>query len=217
MIKRILTIIMIMGIAGTMMACGHKHTFSEATCTSAKTCIDCGETEGEPLGHTWVEADCETPKTCSVCGTTEGEALGHSVDVGVCSVCNKIANEDLLNEVFDYFGKASAASTSAVNDVNAADVSSLSNTYDQIVKAEKELNSVESNMQMVYDLCGEYEGLKEIKNAAKAILDDIPSNLSGKDQDQIISWLTDYADYLKTCSSSFSVIAQYASTLSDAK
>ena len=58
-------------------ACGHKHTFADATCTTPKTCNECGEIEGEALGHTWVEATCENPKTCSICNLTEGNPLEH--------------------------------------------------------------------------------------------------------------------------------------------
>ena len=54
------------------------HDFAAADCDTAKTCKNCGATEGEALGHTWSEADCDTAKTCTVCGATEGEALGHT-------------------------------------------------------------------------------------------------------------------------------------------
>ena len=54
------------------------HKWNDATCTEAKTCSVCGETEGEALGHNWNDATCTEAKTCSVCGATEGEALGHS-------------------------------------------------------------------------------------------------------------------------------------------
>ena len=58
---------------GTVLA----HDFADATCTAPKTCKVCGVTEGAALGHDWADADCDTPKTCKVCGATEGEALGH--------------------------------------------------------------------------------------------------------------------------------------------
>ena len=69
------------------------HVWFAATCTTPKTCSECGETEGEALGHTWVEATCTTPKTCSACKETEGEALGHTWEEATteapqtCSVC----------------------------------------------------------------------------------------------------------------------------------
>lgn len=59
-------------------ACGHEHTFSEATCTTPKTCTECNEVEGEALGHTWLEATTEAPKTCESCGLTDGEPLAKS-------------------------------------------------------------------------------------------------------------------------------------------
>jgi len=77
----------------SLTACGHEHTFTDATCTAPMTCSECGITEGEALGHTWVEATCDTAMTCSMCGITEGEALGHTwVDATcdtakTCSVC----------------------------------------------------------------------------------------------------------------------------------
>ena len=39
-----------------LSACGCDHRFTEATCTTAKTCTVCGETEGEALGHLKGEA-----------------------------------------------------------------------------------------------------------------------------------------------------------------
>lgn len=56
-----------------LCACKHEHVWTEATCTTPKTCSACGETEGEPLGHSWKEATYNAPKTCTVCGATEGE------------------------------------------------------------------------------------------------------------------------------------------------
>ncbi len=85
----------------TLFAGCHTHNWSEATCTKPKTCIDCGDTEGEPLGHLWSDATCTTPKTCSRCGATEGEALGHDwkdatcTEAKTCSRCG-VAKGDAL-------------------------------------------------------------------------------------------------------------------------
>lgn len=96
---------------GTLAACGCDHDWREATCTTAKSCTNCSETEGEPLGHDWQEANCEDPKTCVRCGKTEGDALGHSVETwkvtkkstcvkqgtkeGTCSVCGETVKKSL--------------------------------------------------------------------------------------------------------------------------
>ena len=70
------------------------HDWNPATCTAAKTCKICGETEGKLAAHTWTEttaavsATCEAAgktavKTCSVCKKAEGgeeiAALGHDM------------------------------------------------------------------------------------------------------------------------------------------
>ena len=84
-----------------LCACKHEHVWTEATCTTPKTCSACGETEGEPLGHSWKEATCEAPKTCSVCGETEGEPKGHTWQEATCEaaktciLCGKTEGEAL--------------------------------------------------------------------------------------------------------------------------
>lgn len=61
-----------------LSACGCAHeNWIDANCDTPKTCADCGETEGAPLGHSWLAADCDTPKTCENCSATEGEPTGH--------------------------------------------------------------------------------------------------------------------------------------------
>jgi hypothetical protein len=99
-----------LAICGMLLAgCGHEHTWVEATCTTPRTCSECGETEGDVAEHTWVEATCTAPKTCSVCGTTEGEALGHTLteanyqQAATCTVCGETVGEPLEAE-FDREG-----------------------------------------------------------------------------------------------------------------
>ena len=37
--------------------------------------------------HEYTDADCTTPKTCALCGITRGNALGHDYAEGICSRC----------------------------------------------------------------------------------------------------------------------------------
>ena len=67
----------------------HEHTWTNATCTTAKTCSDCGLTEGEALGHDFDAANCTSPKTCAICDATEGEALGHDMQPATCASASK--------------------------------------------------------------------------------------------------------------------------------
>ena len=85
------------------------HEWQDATCTSPKTCILCGKTEGEALDHGWQAATCTTMQSCRVCGATKGTPLGHTpgqwdetVDIlnacqhreRVCTVCGTVLNSD---------------------------------------------------------------------------------------------------------------------------
>lgn len=73
----------------TCMLCGETqgeqgyHDWSNATCTTPKTCSVCGLTDGEALSadksHTWIEATCAAPKTCTVCGAEEGTPIEHTL------------------------------------------------------------------------------------------------------------------------------------------
>jgi len=80
----------------TFTGCVHEHTFSNANCTTPKTCTSCGETEGVALGHAWKDATCTEPKTCKTCNVTEGSAIGHNMSNGFCTKCDytslKISN-----------------------------------------------------------------------------------------------------------------------------
>ncbi len=66
------------------VSCGHSHVWEDATCVRPKMCVECEDTEGEPLGHQWQEASCEKPRTCSVCGEEDGSALGHMWIAATC-------------------------------------------------------------------------------------------------------------------------------------
>ena len=96
----ILVIVAIIAIALIYIFTRHTHTFSEATCTTAKIC-ECGEIAGEPLGHTWVDATCTTAKTCSVCNLTEGTPLEHqwieatTENPKTCELCSLTEGEPL--------------------------------------------------------------------------------------------------------------------------
>ena len=87
------------------MNCGHENTVEDpntqlphawlpATCEAAKTCADCGATEGKPLPHTWEDATCLDAKYCLICGVKEGKALGHDWSKPTCltpATCSRCA------------------------------------------------------------------------------------------------------------------------------
>lgn len=94
--KIIISIVMLLIMAAVLSGCGCKHTWTEASCITAKTCTLCSAVEGETLGHNWMEATCDTPRTCATCSLTEGEALGHDWQAATCTApktcaaCNRV-------------------------------------------------------------------------------------------------------------------------------
>lgn len=73
------------------------HHWQEATCTEPRTCIDCGKTDGEPLGHDYQGGDCCHASICVRCGASSG-ILGDHVwaeptctEPKTCTVCGKQA------------------------------------------------------------------------------------------------------------------------------
>ena len=49
--KKFLYVLLLAYLLLATTSCCWKHEWSEATCTTPKTCLKCGKTEGEPLGH----------------------------------------------------------------------------------------------------------------------------------------------------------------------
>lgn len=103
------------------MFCTHK-LWTNANCTSPRTCKSCGKTEGKPLGHEWEEATCTVPKTCQRCGKTEGKPLGHqpgswttevdyvdatSKEIRECGRCGEVVDTRNEKEITSFLGDES--------------------------------------------------------------------------------------------------------------
>ena len=91
--------------SGTEKECEHQWT--DATCTSPKTCTICGEREGSLLPHNLVDATCTDAKTCTLCNQTWGESLGHKwtpatcTEARTCMVCNVVEGDPPGHELAD--------------------------------------------------------------------------------------------------------------------
>ncbi len=93
----LLSLMMLVGAAFGFVSCEAyecSHKWTDATCTTVKTCSLCGETEGELLDHKWEGGSCTESKTCALCGAKDGVTPGHTwVDATCdeakhCSVCD---------------------------------------------------------------------------------------------------------------------------------
>ena len=52
-------------------------------------------------GHSWTDATCTAPKQCVNCGLTEGDALGHNFVDGNCTICGRANYSEGLEYKFD--------------------------------------------------------------------------------------------------------------------
>ena len=93
--KRIMAILLAFAMLFTLSACGHKHTWEDATCTTPKTCSKCGETEGEPLGHKWGEVSFEWAEDhSSVTATRVCENDASHIETETVAVSTETAGAD---------------------------------------------------------------------------------------------------------------------------
>ena len=80
-----IAIILVINFLFLLSACGCEHQWENATCLAPKTCVLCGDTEGELAEHEFAEATCTEPKTCTVCKQTLGKAKGHNLQDATCT------------------------------------------------------------------------------------------------------------------------------------
>ncbi len=106
--KKKLTVFLLIILSLLVLSgCACEHEWTEANCTTPKTCTKCEEVEGIPLGHSWMAATCSAPKTCENCGETSGEALPHTLadatceDPKTCTVCAATEGEALGHQWVD--------------------------------------------------------------------------------------------------------------------
>ena len=129
--KRFFLLFLLLFALVTFSSCSCEHEWTEANCTTPKTCSLCKETEGEALGHSWNDATCTAPKTCSVCGATEGDKLGHTWNEATCtapktcSVCGATEGDKLEHT----WNEATCAAPKTCSVCGATEGEKLEHTY----------------------------------------------------------------------------------------
>ena len=81
------------------------HNWQAATCTTPRTCTNCGITSGTVVGHLWASGNCTTPKTCVICGetgTAAGHTYAHKYDYK-CDICGAERTVDMTRPMVDMF------------------------------------------------------------------------------------------------------------------
>ena len=91
---------------GWLISCtAHTHNFTEATCSSPKTCQLCKVTEGETLPHT----DLENDHACDICEANVGKHEDTTGD-SLCEYCGEEVSADAIGKLVEFtFGNNSSA------------------------------------------------------------------------------------------------------------
>lgn len=197
-----------------LTGCGHEHTYADATCTVQRTCIECGETEGEALGHNFIDATCEQPKICDrcgeingealghdlisatceqpaickKCGQIEGNALGHTTEVGLCDNCKEYQGKDIIDEISNKL-----TSADAMSDLALTIQTSGSDVYKSFLSGLSYYEDAKEDYEAAFDLCKDYDSLSDLKEDIQDVINALPLNLAGSDLES----LNLYTDDLK--------------------
>lgn len=210
-IKGIVVLVSVLFLTG----CGHEHTFSGATCVAPRTCTECGETEGLPLGHTWEEASCISPKTCKICGITEGDVVDHAWEEATCtspkkcSVCGKTEGEKLDHNWMD--ATCETATTCSV--CGTTEGEPLGHTWLEATLQSPKTCSVCEKTEGEPKSLDDYDFLVEASHTHAAVETDINACMFSLDSDNPydVSW--DYGDawetYVDACDWSLVFDAEY--------
>lgn len=176
----------------------HTHTFADATCTTPKTCTECGATEGETLEHTYKAATCKVPKTCTICGHTEGAtvahsykdatcddakkcktcgktegfALGHSTRLGKCNRCNTLQGRTTIESVESY---CLSAANYILEGMDCFLTYSSVDVNTAITMAKTYYDLARIDLESAYDKCGNYAIFSELRTQIDTVLDSIPT------------------------------------------
>lgn len=176
-------------------ACGHEHTYSEATCTTPKTCTKCQHTEGEPLGHSYSDATCTTPKTCIRCNAIEGEALGHTVEVGTCARCNVFINKELFEEINNSIKSADSEISLCLVMFNASK-NNVNTMYKNFVNAQEYINNAVSDLEQAYEKCEDINDLSAVKKSIEAALAKTPNDVTDATRDSLRVYLDEFTQFM---------------------
>lgn len=174
--KKIIKFLPVLLMAVGLIGCGkekHEHTFTEATCTLAKTCSDCGFVEGEALGHNYSDATCTSPSKCKRCGDKKGNALGHSTTLGYCSRCKGYQGLATYNKFYEY-GTESMEYWFDAGDYIVMFASS--DRYTAMLYAKPYVEESKKEFIKLYDLCSEEPALKSACSRLKKIIDKMPTS-----------------------------------------
>lgn len=188
--KRYVYVVFVLLVIFILNGCGHEHVYSDATCTTPKTCIECDKTEGEALGHIFLEATCDTPEMCERCNFIGQEALGHTTKIGKCNNCNKFQGEDIINNILEKLTYANAQS-----DLALTVQTSGTDYYEDFLSGISYYESAKVEYESALDLCGNYPELATLRKDIQNLIDALPLTVYGSDEESLNLYFDDLTSF----------------------
>ena len=169
--KKLICLLLTTAMVVISTACSHEHEYAEATCTE--------------------------PETCTICGETKGEALGHTVDIGVCTRCQKMINRDdiekLVIHIFalnDYL--------SSFNDYIGKSYNS-SYTQDRVrycKQAADYLTKNQNELKEIANIVAKYDDFDTLNSYLKPVISMDITGPTGTDISDVSDYLDVALDYM---------------------
>ena len=125
---------------------------------------------------------------CASCQTGH-----HSVSVGVCSKCNQIVGQDLVQKIGVYLESSATRASSAA--LKLTIITDYDNFYDgfytQALKFIEDMKSINADYDNAIELCGNIPELRDLKASIIDLQSALPLSVSGSDHESFHAFTDD--------------------------
>jgi len=148
--------------------------------------------------HSWQDASCTSPRTCVKCGETEGEALGHTTDFGVCERCGESVGADEFDDAVsstigaEVFYHLALEKIENVGTIDPNDAVRFINN-----ECNPQLRRFKEKIQDAAEACGDNPNLADYKQALLDTADAVPSDVASSSDAN--SWIDEMEDLVYQC------------------
>lgn len=117
--------------------------------------------------HEWKEATCTTAKTCVTCNETEGSELGHTTSLGKCSRCNVYQGKDTIDGIIRDLESVNSKVDMTFNGalLGSDYYSSFSSAAKEFATLKKEYQSISSKCDGIDDLSTLKKNIDDMANS----------------------------------------------------
>ena len=170
--------------------------------------------------HSFSEADCENPSVCAECGLKNEPALGHTVNIGKCSRCGMIVNEEHLDVLSQDFLKVAEIGTEVPTYFMNVDGKGAEEHYSAFSSADPVIDEYNAALEKVLSDCEDYDELRFLAYQVQLMMNRTPTKTGSTDYnylvektDQYIDFLTQFASSVRYCTEELNALHGKEGTL----